>query len=138
MTIPWHLSAGVLYVRPVVRVPGGCGRWDWRLQSTNKNSLCFSVWRPRILSPCRWGTPGGSAATELLKNYAAKALRSDDLIGADDDLSYCMECVAEYHRVRDHAPQLHKVTGFVFPPNTPAFSFFFFSRITIFLLLPFT
>ncbi|XP_056394368.1 probable helicase senataxin [Hyla sarda] len=60
------------------------------------------------MSTCRWCTPGGSASTELLKSYAAKELRSDDLLGADDDLSFCMECVLEYHRVRDEAPQLHK------------------------------
>lgn len=60
------------------------------------------------MSTCSWCTPGGSASTELLKRYAAKELRGDDLLGADDDLSYCMECVAEYHRVRDEAPQLHK------------------------------
>ncbi|XP_073412073.1 probable helicase senataxin isoform X2 [Dendrobates tinctorius] len=60
------------------------------------------------MSTCRWCTPGGSVAAELLKSYAAKELRSDDLTGADDDLSYCMECVVEYHRVREEAPQLHK------------------------------
>lgn len=60
------------------------------------------------MSTCRWCTPGGSASTELLRSYAAKELQNDDLLGADDDLSYCMECVAEYHRVRDEAPQLHK------------------------------
>ncbi|KAM3911735.1 putative helicase senataxin [Leptodactylus fuscus] len=60
------------------------------------------------MSTCRWCTPGGAVATELLKSYAAKELRSDDLIGVDDDLSYCMECVVEYHRVRDELPQLHK------------------------------
>ncbi|XP_069603679.1 probable helicase senataxin [Ranitomeya imitator] len=60
------------------------------------------------MSTCRWCTPGGSVAAELLKSYAARELRSDDLTGADDDLSYCMECVVEYHRVREEAPQLHK------------------------------
>ncbi|XP_075690814.1 putative helicase senataxin [Rhinoderma darwinii] len=60
------------------------------------------------MSTCRWCTPGGSVSAELLKSYAAKELRSDDLIGANDDLSYCMECVVEYHKVRDDAPHLHK------------------------------
>ncbi|KAG9472181.1 hypothetical protein GDO78_021002 [Eleutherodactylus coqui] len=60
------------------------------------------------MSTCRWCTPGGPVAAELLKRYATKDLRSDELIGADDDLSYCMECVAEYHKVREEAPQLHK------------------------------
>ncbi|KAG8546517.1 hypothetical protein GDO81_018747 [Engystomops pustulosus] len=61
------------------------------------------------MSTCRWCTPGGSVSAELLRSYATKELRSDEAIGADDDLSYCMECVVEYHRVRDEAPQLHKV-----------------------------
>ncbi|XP_073496767.1 probable helicase senataxin isoform X2 [Phyllobates terribilis] len=60
------------------------------------------------MSTCRWCTPGGAVAVDLLKSYAARDLRSDDLAGADDDLSYCMECVVEYHRVREEAPQLHK------------------------------
>ncbi|KAM4696046.1 putative helicase senataxin [Rhinophrynus dorsalis] len=60
------------------------------------------------MSTCRWCTPGGSVTTELLKKYAAKELHGEDLFGANDDLSYCMQCVLEYHRVRDELPQLHK------------------------------
>ncbi|XP_053551559.1 probable helicase senataxin [Bombina bombina] len=60
------------------------------------------------MSTCRWCTPGGSVTTDLLKRYAAKELRDDDFQGANDDLSYCMECVVEYHRVRDELPHLHK------------------------------
>ncbi|XP_075041385.1 putative helicase senataxin [Mixophyes fleayi] len=60
------------------------------------------------MSTCRWCTPGGPVTTELLTSYAARDLPSDDLSRANDDLSYCMECVVEYHRVRDEAPQLHK------------------------------
>ncbi|KAM9326697.1 putative helicase senataxin [Gastrophryne carolinensis] len=60
------------------------------------------------MSTCRWCTPGGSVTTELLRQYAAKDLSSEDFIGANDDLSYCMECVVEYHRARGEAPQLHK------------------------------
>ncbi|KAM4019003.1 putative helicase senataxin [Anomaloglossus baeobatrachus] len=61
------------------------------------------------MSTCGWCTPGGPVATELLKSYASRELRSDELSGANDDLSYCMECVLEYHRVREEAPkQLHK------------------------------
>ncbi|KAM4663196.1 putative helicase senataxin [Discoglossus pictus] len=61
------------------------------------------------MSTCRWCTPGGSVTTDLLKAYAARELRGDDLQGANDDLSYCMECVVEYHRVREEVPNLHKV-----------------------------
>ncbi|XP_044162562.1 probable helicase senataxin [Bufo gargarizans] len=60
------------------------------------------------MSTCRWCTPGAPVSAELLTSYAARKLQSDDLIGANDDLSYCMECVAEYHRVREQAPHLHK------------------------------
>ncbi|XP_068104970.1 probable helicase senataxin isoform X2 [Hyperolius riggenbachi] len=62
----------------------------------------------RIMSTCRWCTPSGSEVAELLKSYAATELPSEDLIGANDDLSYCMECVVEYHKAREEAPQLHK------------------------------
>ncbi|XP_063792838.1 probable helicase senataxin [Pseudophryne corroboree] len=60
------------------------------------------------MSTCRWCTPGGSVTTQLLRSYAARELHSDELTHANEDLSYCMECVVEYHRVRDEAPQLHK------------------------------
>ncbi|KAG8447592.1 hypothetical protein GDO86_014918 [Hymenochirus boettgeri] len=60
------------------------------------------------MSTCRWCTPGGPDTTNLLKKYAAKELLPDDFAGANDDLCYCMQCVVEYHRVRDELPQLHK------------------------------
>ncbi|MEE6505419.1 hypothetical protein FKM82_005519 [Ascaphus truei] len=60
------------------------------------------------MSTCLWCTPGGPATTDLLKNYAAKQLHGEDLLGANDDLNYCMECVVEYHRVREEVPYLHK------------------------------
>ncbi|PIO36462.1 hypothetical protein AB205_0212870 [Aquarana catesbeiana] len=60
------------------------------------------------MSTCRWCTPGGSDTGELLERYAAKELQNEDFIGANDDLSYCMECVVEYHRARDEVAQLHK------------------------------
>ncbi|XP_053328361.1 probable helicase senataxin isoform X2 [Spea bombifrons] len=60
------------------------------------------------MSTCRWCTPGGSAATDLLRGYAAGELHIQDVHEANDDLSYCMECVLEYHRARDEVPQLHK------------------------------
>ncbi|XP_072285580.1 probable helicase senataxin isoform X2 [Pyxicephalus adspersus] len=60
------------------------------------------------MSTCRWCTPGGSNVIELLKSYAANQLSNDDINGANDDLSYCMECVVEYHKARDKVPQIHK------------------------------
>lgn len=79
-----------LIIRQSNRSPGGGGRSD------------------RIMSTCRWCTPGGSDTGELLERYAAKELQNEDFIGANDDLSYCMECVVEYHRARDEVAQLHK------------------------------
>ncbi|KAM5145413.1 putative helicase senataxin [Mantella aurantiaca] len=60
------------------------------------------------MSTCRWCTPGGSVSAELLKSYASKELTAEDIASANDDLSFCMECVVEYHKARDEAPQLHK------------------------------
>uniref|UniRef100_A0A8C5R0I1 Senataxin n=1 Tax=Leptobrachium leishanense TaxID=445787 RepID=A0A8C5R0I1_9ANUR len=60
------------------------------------------------MSTCRWCTPSGSNTADLLTKYAAGELCFEDLHGANDDLSYCMECVLEYHRARDGVPQLHK------------------------------
>lgn len=62
----------------------------------------------RRMSTCRWCTPGGPFTAELLKSYAANDL-GNDFDSANDDLSYCMECVVEYHKARDEAPQFHKV-----------------------------
>ncbi|XP_018085035.1 probable helicase senataxin isoform X1 [Xenopus laevis] len=60
------------------------------------------------MSTCRWCTPGGALTTELLKKYATKELPNEDIVGANEDLCYCMQCVGEYHRVRDEVPLLHK------------------------------
>uniref|UniRef100_A0A6I8S442 Senataxin n=1 Tax=Xenopus tropicalis TaxID=8364 RepID=A0A6I8S442_XENTR len=60
------------------------------------------------MSTCRWCTPGGVPATDLLKKYAAKELHNEDFLGANDDLCYCMQCVVEYHQLRDEVPHLHK------------------------------
>ncbi|CAH2316080.1 Hypothetical predicted protein [Pelobates cultripes] len=60
------------------------------------------------MSTCRWCTPGGSVTVDLLNKYAAGELHGTDLLGANDDLCYCMECVLEYHRARDGSPNLHK------------------------------
>ncbi|KAK2499386.1 hypothetical protein MC885_010475, partial [Smutsia gigantea] len=40
--------------------------------------------------------------------YASKT-RSREFQTADEDLCYCLECVAEYHKARDELPSLHEV-----------------------------
>ncbi|XP_004593525.2 probable helicase senataxin [Ochotona princeps] len=60
------------------------------------------------MSTCCWCTPGGSSTVAFLKRYAAKA-PPDDFRTAEEDLCYCLECVAEYHRARDELPFLHEV-----------------------------
>ncbi|KAM8934292.1 putative helicase senataxin [Pelodytes ibericus] len=59
------------------------------------------------MSTCRWCTPGGLVTIDLLKEYAAGNLHDEDLLGANEDLSYCMECVLAYHVARDKLPHLH-------------------------------
>uniref|UniRef100_A0A6I8P6J3 Senataxin n=1 Tax=Ornithorhynchus anatinus TaxID=9258 RepID=A0A6I8P6J3_ORNAN len=61
------------------------------------------------MSTCCWCTPGGSSTTDVLKEYASKNASSDFLTAANDDLCYCLECVAEYHKARDQLPFLHEV-----------------------------
>ncbi|NXA34857.1 SETX helicase, partial [Eudromia elegans] len=61
------------------------------------------------MSTCRWCTPSGTDTTEFLKNYASKRLSQEELEGSNDDLSYCLECVVEYHRAREKLPGLHEV-----------------------------
>ncbi|XP_051022094.1 probable helicase senataxin [Acomys russatus] len=60
------------------------------------------------MSTCCWCTPGGTSTIEVLKCYAAST-GSGDFQTADEDLCYCLECVAEYHRARDEVPFLHEV-----------------------------
>lgn len=60
------------------------------------------------MSTCCWCTPGGVSTVDFLKRYASKTL-SSDFQTADEDLCYCLECVAEYHRARDELPFLHEV-----------------------------
>ncbi|XP_040819675.1 probable helicase senataxin isoform X4 [Ochotona curzoniae] len=60
------------------------------------------------MSTCCWCTPGGLSTVDFLKRYAAKA-PPDDFHTAEEDLCYCLECVAEYHRARDELPFLHEV-----------------------------
>ncbi|XP_031225433.1 probable helicase senataxin isoform X5 [Mastomys coucha] len=60
------------------------------------------------MSTCCWCTPGGSSTIDVLKCYASSTGPSE-FQTADEDLCYCLECVAEYHRARDEVPFLHEV-----------------------------
>ncbi|XP_050175668.1 LOW QUALITY PROTEIN: probable helicase senataxin [Myiozetetes cayanensis] len=60
------------------------------------------------MSTCRWCTPSGPDTTEFLKHYATEQLSQDEFEGSNDDLSYCLECVVEYHKARQECPRLHK------------------------------
>ncbi|XP_062063305.1 probable helicase senataxin isoform X1 [Lepus europaeus] len=60
------------------------------------------------MSTCCWCTPGGGSTVDFLKRYASRSLPSD-FQTADEDLCYCLECVAEYHRAREELPSLHEV-----------------------------
>uniref|UniRef100_A0A8C6GV82 Probable helicase senataxin n=1 Tax=Mus spicilegus TaxID=10103 RepID=A0A8C6GV82_MUSSI len=60
------------------------------------------------MSTCCWCTPGGSSTIDVLKRYASST-GSSEFQTADEDLCYCLECVAEYHRARDEVPFLHEV-----------------------------
>jgi senataxin len=61
------------------------------------------------MSTCCWCTPGGISTIDFLKCYASKTL-SSEFQTADEDLCYCLECVAEYHKARDELPFLHEVS----------------------------
>ncbi|NWR34826.1 SETX helicase, partial [Tachuris rubrigastra] len=60
------------------------------------------------MSTCRWCTPGGPDTTEFLKHYATQQLSQEEFEGSNDDLSYCLECVVEYHKAKQECPRLHK------------------------------
>uniref|UniRef100_A0A8C2LBH0 Probable helicase senataxin n=1 Tax=Cricetulus griseus TaxID=10029 RepID=A0A8C2LBH0_CRIGR len=60
------------------------------------------------MSTCCWCTPGGTSTVDVLKCYASST-GSSEFQTADEDLCYCLECVAEYHRARDEVPFLHEV-----------------------------
>ncbi|KAL6042153.1 hypothetical protein STEG23_001853 [Scotinomys teguina] len=60
------------------------------------------------MSTCCWCTPGGTSTIDVLKCYASST-GSRDFQTANEDLCYCLECVAEYHRARDEVPFLHEV-----------------------------
>ncbi|XP_056668594.1 probable helicase senataxin isoform X2 [Monodelphis domestica] len=60
------------------------------------------------MSTCRWCTPGGESTVDFLKSYAFGTLPCE-ILTANEDLCYCLECVAEYHKARDKLPSLHEI-----------------------------
>ncbi|XP_060464266.2 putative helicase senataxin isoform X1 [Panthera onca] len=60
------------------------------------------------MSTCCWCTPGGVSTADFLRRYASRT-HAGEFQTADEDLCYCLECVAEYHRARDDLPFLHEV-----------------------------
>ncbi|XP_027725091.1 probable helicase senataxin isoform X2 [Vombatus ursinus] len=60
------------------------------------------------MSTCRWCTPGGESTVDFLKSYAFGTLPCE-VLTANEDLCYCLECVAEYHKARDKLPSLHEI-----------------------------
>ncbi|XP_025790789.1 probable helicase senataxin [Puma concolor] len=60
------------------------------------------------MSTCCWCTPGGISTADFLKRYASRT-HTGEFQTADEDLCYCLECVAEYHKARDDLPFLHEV-----------------------------
>ncbi|XP_074066945.1 putative helicase senataxin isoform X1 [Macrotis lagotis] len=60
------------------------------------------------MSTCRWCTPGGESTVDFLKSYAFGTL-SCEVFTANEDLCFCLECVAEYHKARDKLPSLHEI-----------------------------
>nr|XP_035935638.1 probable helicase senataxin isoform X2 [Halichoerus grypus] len=60
------------------------------------------------MSTCCWCTPGGISTVDFLQRYASET-HSSEFQTADEDLCYCLECVAEYHKARDDLPFLHEV-----------------------------
>ncbi|XP_032993583.1 probable helicase senataxin [Lacerta agilis] len=60
------------------------------------------------METCCWCTPVNSVATTL-KSYASSSLPPDEFTAANEDLCYCLECVDEYHKVKDEMPSLHEI-----------------------------
>ncbi|XP_045325495.1 probable helicase senataxin isoform X2 [Leopardus geoffroyi] len=60
------------------------------------------------MSTCCWCTPGGISTADFLKRYASRT-HAGEFQTANEDLCYCLECVAEYHKARDDLPFLHEV-----------------------------
>ncbi|CAI5794117.1 Senataxin [Podarcis lilfordi] len=59
------------------------------------------------METCCWCTPIDSVITTL-KNYASSLLPPEKFAAANEDLCYCLECVDEYHKVKDELSYLHE------------------------------
>ncbi|MCJ8741079.1 hypothetical protein PDJAM_G00066540 [Pangasius djambal] len=63
------------------------------------------------METCVWCTTSAEndvAVRALLKRYCTGELKQQEMLNADFDLVYCLECVVEYHQAREGVPELHK------------------------------
>ncbi|XP_053229668.1 probable helicase senataxin [Podarcis raffonei] len=60
------------------------------------------------METCCWCTPIDSVVTTL-KNYAYSLLSPERFAAANEDLCFCLECVDEYHKVKDDWSSLHEI-----------------------------
>lgn len=83
---------------------------EWTRSIASLLCFIFAIFSERRcrMSTCCWCTPGGISTVDFLKLYASGTL-SSEFQTADEDLCYCLECVAEYHKARDELPFLHEV-----------------------------
>ncbi|KAF3820984.1 hypothetical protein GH733_011137 [Mirounga leonina] len=77
------------------------------LRDALHTDIVSSGYRCRM-STCCWCTPGGISTVDFLQRYASET-HSSEFQTANEDLCYCLECVAEYHKARDDLPFLHEV-----------------------------
>ncbi|XP_056122108.1 probable helicase senataxin [Rhinichthys klamathensis goyatoka] len=66
-----------------------------------------------MMEKCLWCTTaleaeGDVAIVDMLRRYSLGKLSERVMKSLNEDLSYCMECVVEYHRARDKVPDLRK------------------------------
>jgi len=67
-----------------------------------------------MMEKCLWCTTaleadGDVAIVDMLRRYSLGKLSEGVMKSLNEDLSYCPECVVEYHRARDKVPDLRKV-----------------------------
>ncbi|MCI4386844.1 hypothetical protein PGIGA_G00067390 [Pangasianodon gigas] len=63
------------------------------------------------METCVWCTTSAEnevAVKALLKRYCTGEMKQQEMLNANFDLVYCLECVVEYHRARERVPALHK------------------------------
>ncbi|KAG1932211.1 probable helicase senataxin [Pimephales promelas] len=66
-----------------------------------------------MMEKCLWCTTaleadGDVAIVDMLRRYSLGKLSEGVMKSLNEDLSYCPECVVEYHRARDKVPDLRK------------------------------